>query len=89
MLFLCIFLAVACVKIKVWYRNFILLLQDRTNNHAEASHRRLQNQLIMAHPSIWKFIDGLKVAQKCRDADHEKMIAGYEPPSKKKEVSRC
>ena len=84
MLFLCIFLAVTCVKIKVWHRNFILLLQDRTSNHAESSHRRLQNQLTMAHPTIWKFIDGLKVAQKSREADHESIIAGYEPPYKKK-----
>jgi len=30
------------------------------NNHIEASHRHLQNELTMVHPTIWKFINGLR-----------------------------
>jgi hypothetical protein len=41
-----------------------LIAEDRTNNHAEAAHRRLQTELGVDHPSIWKFIDGLKKSSK-------------------------
>ena len=54
--------------------------------HAEASHRRLQNLLTTAYPTLWKFIDGMKKNQKALDLEHEQMVAGYEPPSKKKNI---
>ena len=38
----------------------------------------------MAHPMIWKFFDGWHKAQKERDLDHERMVADYAPPAKKK-----
>lgn len=56
----------------------------RTNNHAEAAHRRLQSVLQMDHPSIWRFIDGLKKIQKERDTFFEQMVAGNPPPVKRR-----
>lgn len=57
---------------------------DRTNNHAEAAHRRLQCELSMDHPTIWKFINTLKKIQCGRDVFYEKLRAGFEPPHKLK-----
>ena len=59
---------------------------DKTNNHVEAAHRRVQAELQMDHPTIWKLIDGLRRAQKGRDAFHEHLVAGN-PPTRK--LSRC
>lgn len=38
----------------------VLNNQDRTNNYAEAAHRRMQSEIDMDHPSIWKFIDAIR-----------------------------
>ena len=61
-----------------------MFLQDRTNNFAEAAHRRLQLELGMDHPSLWKLIDGLRRVQKRRDVDYERMVAGHAPLLKSK-----
>lgn len=63
--------------------------EDRTNNHAEAAHRRLQNELGMQHPTIWKFIVGLKKVQRGRDLYYEQLIAGHEPPVKLKKYRQA
>lgn len=58
--------------------------QDRTNNHAEAAHRRLQSVLQMDHPSLWTFIRSLQKVQKERDVLYEQMVAGHAPPAKRR-----
>ncbi|KAK9694590.1 hypothetical protein QE152_g33450 [Popillia japonica] len=58
--------------------------EERTNNHAEAANRRLRSELGMHHPTIWKYIDGLRKVQKGRDAYFEQLIAGHLPPMKLK-----
>ena len=48
----------------------------RTNNHAEAAHRRVKRELDVVHPSIWKCIDGLHRVQKGRDVTYEQYVCG-------------
>jgi len=64
--------------------NRTLSQQDRTNNHAEAAHRRLQTELSMDHPTIWKLIDGLRKVQANRDFYYEHLVAGHNSPVKLK-----
>lgn len=63
--------------------------EHRTNSHAEAAHRRLQNELGMQHPTVWKFIDGLKKVQHGRDLYYEQLIAGDDPPVKLKKYRQA
>jgi len=58
---------------------------DRTNNHTEAAHRRLKRELDVVHPSIWKFIDGLRRVQKGRDVTYEQYVRGERGPVKRRE----
>ena len=53
--------------------------EDRTNNYAEATHRKIYAELGM---NIWKFIDGIKRFQKGRGAYYEQLIAGNAPNQK-------
>ena len=58
--------------------------EDRTNNHAEACHRKLAYELGSHHPTLWKFIEILNKVQKGRDLYMEQLIAGHEPATKLK-----
>uniref|UniRef100_A0A914H6Z3 MULE transposase domain-containing protein n=1 Tax=Globodera rostochiensis TaxID=31243 RepID=A0A914H6Z3_GLORO len=57
---------------------------DRTNNYAEAAHRKFQTHFNCRHPSLWHFIDVLRRVQKDMDIDFSHFIAGREPPPKRK-----
>ena len=60
----------------------ILNGQDRTNNLAEAAHRRLQCELGVTNPTLWRFIEGLRKIQYGRDFQYEQLVAGQNPPTK-------
>ncbi|KAK4882164.1 hypothetical protein RN001_005483 [Aquatica leii] len=75
----------AIFPIKIWsVYDRVLNNVDRTNNHAEAAHRRLQEELGMNYPYLWAYITALKKVQKGRDVFYEQMLAGRSPPKKLK-----
>ncbi|KAI1696256.1 hypothetical protein Ddc_20564 [Ditylenchus destructor] len=57
--------------------------EGRTNNYAEAAHRRLQTELARDHPTLYALIDGLKKAQAARDIEYEEFVRGDAPPQKR------
>ena len=57
---------------------------DKTNNHAQAAHRRLKRELDVIYLSIWKFIDGLRRVQKERDITYEQYVRGERGPAKRR-----
>ena len=57
--------------------------QERTNNYSEACHKKIQHAFGMAHPTIWKFLEGLKLTIKGYDTDYEQFIAGNPRPAKR------
>ncbi|KAI1695907.1 hypothetical protein DdX_19321 [Ditylenchus destructor] len=57
--------------------------EGRTNNHAEAAHRRLQTELAHDHPTLYALIEGLKKAQAARDVEYEEFVRGDAPPQKR------
>ena len=56
--------------------------EARTNNFVEAAHRRLQAFYGVKHPTIWKFITGLRKFQHNRDAQMERYNSGRLPRPK-------
>ncbi len=58
--------------------------QDRTNNYAEAANRRIQREMQMNHPCIWKFIDCLRRIQKGQDLVYEQYVCGDPPVAKRR-----
>ncbi|KAL3069082.1 hypothetical protein niasHT_034312 [Heterodera trifolii] len=56
---------------------------DRTNNFAEAFHRKLQRQFNCTHPTIWRFIDTIRCVQKTIDADMARCVMGEAAAQKK------
>ena len=56
----------------------------RTNNSVEGWHRGFSQLLGAYHPTIWKFIDGLKKEQSLNELKLEQFNAGQQPPPRKK-----
>ncbi|CAI6358531.1 unnamed protein product [Macrosiphum euphorbiae] len=61
----------------------VLTNKDRTNNHAEAANRRL-NQLMANKPTIWAFISKLRKIQAGTDTQYEHLVTGNSPRKKLK-----
>lgn len=56
---------------------------DRTNNHAEAAHRRMNAEFSLDHPTIFKFLKIIKKIQSGRDLAYENFVRGDHPPTKR------
>lgn len=58
---------------------------DRTNNYAEACHRKIQLGFGSGifHPTLWTFLDKLRRIQKTFDTEYERILAGHAPPKKR------
>jgi hypothetical protein len=56
----------------------------KTNNSVEGRHRGFSQLLGAHHPSIWKFIDGLKKEQSLNELKIEQYIAGQAPPARRR-----
>lgn len=63
--------------------------EDRTNNYAEAAHRRAYVILGVDHPNIWKFIDGLRSIKHTLDYEYEQFVNGSEPAKKRSKYLDC
>ncbi|KAH7695560.1 hypothetical protein AAVH_37378 [Aphelenchoides avenae] len=61
---------------------------DKTNNYAEAAHRRCKQQLNMAHPGIWCFLAALQSVQRVLDYDYHQHTAANAPQRKRKLACR-
>ena len=56
----------------------------RTINSLEGWHNHLQANITSSHPNIWRFLQVLKTEQALNDTIINQMLAGQEPPSKRK-----
>lgn len=61
-----------------------LIRDSRTNNFAEAAHRRLQTEFGVKHPNLWRFVDGLKKVQHHRDMLLARFERGNSQTAKRK-----
>ena len=70
--------------VQLWSQHIRTLRgEDRTNNFAEAAHRKLYCELGMCHPTIWVLIDALRAVQRQRDRYLEYLNSGNEPQHKR------
>ncbi|XP_018493784.1 uncharacterized protein LOC108863740 [Galendromus occidentalis] len=68
-----------------WSVYFRTLAGDsRTNNFAEAAHRRLQTEFGVRHPNLWRFTNGLRKVQSHRDMMLARFESGNEAAAKRK-----
>ena len=57
--------------------------EGRTKNYAEAAHRKLQGEFGVDHPSLWRFIGGIRRVQHSRDVVYARYLAGFVPQAKR------
>ena len=78
-----------CHPASVWsVHDRTLQGEARTNNFAEAAHRRLQTEFGVKHPNLWRFIDTLRKVQHHRDMLLARYQAGNIPVPKRKRYRR-
>jgi len=56
----------------------------KTNNAVEGWHRGFSQLLGAHHPTIWKFIDGIKKEQSLNEMRLEQYVSGQQPPPGKR-----
>jgi hypothetical protein len=61
----------------------------KTNNAVEGWHLSFSNLLCAHHPTIWKFINGLKQEQSLNDFKINQYLAGEEPPAQRRKYREC
>jgi hypothetical protein len=61
----------------------------KTNNSVEGWHRSFNEMVSCNHPTIWKFINALKLEQSRNDLMIEQFIAGRVAPPPKKKYRDC
>ena len=59
-----------------------LRTEPRTNNNAEAGFRRLQAEFNCHHPTLWRFIKGLRRQHLVRDLEYNEVAKGQPLASK-------
>ena len=57
---------------------------NRTNNPVESFHSQFKKFVKTAHPTIWAFIDAMRLQQSDTDGKICSMIVGERPPKRKK-----
>ena len=62
------------------------IINPLKHEHSEACHKKVQHAFGIAHPTIWKFLEGLKLTITGNDTDYEQFIAGTRPTKKTKYV---
>ena len=80
----------ATFPIEMWNMYLRVLNHEaRTNNHAEAANRRIDAELQVQKPVIWKFIDSIKKMQKERDLVQQQLLSGQAPAVKRLKYRQC
>ena len=69
---------------KTWNLYERAIQDDGINDLANVAHYRLEYELGIKHPHIWKYIDSLRKIQNESDIYYERLQAGYKPPLKLK-----
>ena len=58
----------------------------RTNNNVEGWHNRFCRIINGAHPTLWKFLENLKIEESLNRAETAQILGGHQFPAKKKYV---